>query len=227
MWDPATYPEVETIADLGEEGVIVSVSPGATYAQVLVSLGVLFEDQIDPSYTGSPAIFISEGGAIAQQGFASAEPYYYESVYDEWMKPVAFELIYDAGFREYSQAISIRADDLEPLRDCLELLVPIYQQAAIDYIADPADTNALIEDVVAQFDDFWVYDEGVAEFSARTQKELALVGDGPDDTLGNFDPVRVQEVIDQMRAAGMDVMDGLEAEDIVTNEFIDPSIGLG
>lgn len=227
MWDPDTYPDVETIADLGEQGVTVNVFAGGTFPEVFVSLGILSADQVDPSYDGSPSAFIAADGALAQQGFASAEPYNYENVFEEWMKPVAYELIHDAGFQVYSQAIAIRADELETLSPCLEQVVPIMQQAAVDYANDPARVNAMVIDAVTQFDDFWVYDEGVANYSVETQVELGLVGNGPDSTLGNMEPERVQSVIDQMTDAGMDVMEGLTAEDISTNEFIDESIGLG
>jgi hypothetical protein len=227
MWDPETYPEVETIADLGELGVTINVFAGGTFPEVLVAQGVLSADQIDPSYDGSPARFIAEGGAIAQQGFASAEPYNYEFVFDDWAKPVAFELIHDAGFQVYSQALAIRVADHDALRPCLELLVPIMQQAAVDYANDPARVNAMVIDAVEQYDSFWVYDQGVADYSIATQVALGLVGNGPDGTIGNMEPARVQAVIDAMVDAGMDVMDGLTAADISTNEFIDPSIGLG
>jgi hypothetical protein len=226
MWDPETYPDVETIADLGEAGVTINVFAGGTFSEVLVAQGILSADQIDPSYDGGPARFIAEGGAIAQQGFASAEPYNYEFVFSDWGKPVAFELIHDAGFQVYSQALAIRAGDLETLRPCLELLVPIMQQAAVDYANDPARVNAMVIDAVEQYDSFWVYDEGVAQYSIDTQVALGLVGNGPDSTLGNMEPDRVQAVIDAMTSAGMDVVDGLTAADISTNEFIDPSIGL-
>ncbi|MFP5331727.1 MAG: ABC transporter substrate-binding protein, partial [Acidimicrobiia bacterium] len=185
MWDPETYPEVETIADLGELGVTINVFAGGTFGDVLVAQGILSADQIDPSYDGSPARFIAEGGAIAQQGFASAEPYNYEFVFEDWGKPVAFQLIHDAGFQVYSQALSIRAGDLETLRPCLEQLVPIMQQAAVDYANDPARVNAMIIDAVEQYDSFWVYDEGVAQYSIDTQVALGLVGNGPDGTIGN------------------------------------------
>ena len=227
MWDPETYPDVETIADLGEAGVTINVFAGGTFPEVLVAQGILSADQIDPSYDGGPARFISEGGAIAQQGFASAEPYNYEFVFEDWGNPVAFELIHDAGFQVYSQALAVRADDLETLRPCLEQLVPIMQQAAVDYAEDPARVNAMVIDAVEQYDSFWVYDQGVADYSVATQVELGLVGNGPDSTIGNMDPARVQAVIDAMSSAGMDVMDGLTAADVSTNEFIDESIGLG
>jgi hypothetical protein len=226
MWDPATYPEVQTIADLGEEGVTVNVFGGGTFSEVLVAQGTLDPGQIDPAYDGSPARFIAEQGAIAQQGFASAEPYNYEFVFDDWAKPVAFELIHDAGFQVYSQALAVRADAVETLRPCLEVLVPIIQQAAVDYAESPDRVNAMVIDAVEQYDSFWVYDEGVAEYSIATQIELGLVGNGPDATLGNMEPERVQAVIDAMTSAGMDVLDGLTAADISTNEFIDDSIGL-
>ena len=57
---------------------------GGTFIDVFVSEGVVSADQIDPSYDGSPARWVSENGAIAQQGFASAEPYVYENEIEEW-----------------------------------------------------------------------------------------------------------------------------------------------
>ena len=65
-------------------------------------------------------------------------------------------------------------------------------------------------------------------FSVQQQKDLGLVGNGPDGTLGNFDMARVQTFIDKMIATGSfpDIPAGFKAETMVTNEFIDPSIGL-
>ena len=225
MWDPETYPDVETLADLGEAGVTINVFGGGVFSEVFVAQGIWTADQVDPSYDGSPQRFIAEGGAIAQQGFASAEPYNYEQVFEEWGKPVAFQLLHDAGFEVYSQTIAVRPDKLEELRPCLEQVVPIIQQAIVDYSASPDRANAIIIDSVAQFDDFWVYDEGVANFAVETMRELELIGNGPDDTVGNFDPERIQGVIDAMAEAGMEVPADLTAENLFTNEFIDDSIG--
>ena len=142
---------------------------------------------------------------IAQQGFASAEPYTYENLSEEWGKPVAYQTLHDAGFEVYSQMLAIVPDKLEELRPCLERFVPVVQQAAIDYIEAPDRANAIIVDAVDQYDDFWVYDEGLADFSVTTQRDLGFVGNGPDDTLGNMDEARVQGVIDQIRDAGIKV----------------------
>jgi hypothetical protein len=226
MWDPETYPDVKTIADLGAAGVTLNVFAGGSFLEVFVAEGVITEDQIDPSYDGSPARFISEGGKIAQQGFASAEPYQYKNEFMDWGKDVAYQLIHDAGFEIYAAPLAIRAEDKDALAPCLKKFVPIVQQAAIDYSEDGARANAIIIDAVAKYADFWVYGEGVAAYSQQTQKELGLIGNGPDETLGNFDMDRANKVLQQMKDAGLEVPAELKAEDIYTNEFIDSSIGL-
>ena len=226
QWDPETYPDVTGIADLGELGVTINVFAGGTFIDVFVNEGVLSADQIDPSYDGGPARFIAEGGAIAQQGFASESPYSYEQVYPEWSKPIAFELIHDAGLPIYSQTLAIRPADLDELRPCLAKFVPIVQQAVLDFAADPGPTNAMIVQIVADIGSFWQYSPGLAQFSVDTQIELGLIGNGPDDTVGNMEIDRIQEVIDKIVNAGFDVDPSrTDPNNLVTNEFIDESIG--
>lgn len=227
MWDPETYPEVESIADLKDVGASVNVFSAAVYPDVLVALEILSEEQIDKSYDGSPARFIAEEGAIAQQGFASSEAYTYEHIHSDWGKPVAFQLVHDAGFPIYSQTIGVRPGDLEELRPCLELLVPIFQRAVVAYDASPERANERIVDVVDLFDDFWVYPRDLADFSVQAQRDHGLIGNGPDSTVGNMELDRVQAVLDAIRATELAgaVPEELSAEDLFTNEFIDPGIG--
>lgn len=225
MWDPETYPDIETIADLGEAGVTINVFAGQTYATVFVAQGILSEDQLDPSYDGSPARFIAEGGAIAQQGFASAEPHQYENVHADWGKPVRIQLLNDSGFEIYSQALAVRENQLETLRGCLEWFIPVAQQATVDYYASPDRANGIIIDAVETYGTFWTYDRPLADFSVRTQLDLGLAGNGPDSTVGNMDPARVQRVIDSLVEAGLLDEGQYAPSDVTTNEFIDPSIG--
>jgi hypothetical protein len=227
FWDPATYPDVKTLADLGTKGITINIFAGGTFADVFVAEGIWKKSQIDASYDGSPARFIAEDGKIAQQGFASAEPYTYQHEYEEWGKPVAYQTLDDAGFKVYPQTLSIVPDRKAELAPCLQALVPVIQQAQIDYLADPAAANAIIIDAVKRYDTFWTYDQGLADYSVKTQREQGFVGNGPDSTLGNMDGARIQGVIDQIRDAGLDVPATLQASDLFTNEFVDPSIGLG
>ncbi len=226
MWDPETYPDVETIADLKDTGATINVFGGGTFISVFTNEGILSEDQVDPSYDGSPARFIAEGGAIAQQGFASAEPYNYENVFTDWGKPVAFQLVHDAGLELYSQTLAIREADLADMTPCLEQFIPVAQQAAVDFYASPDRANAIIVDAVLQYADFWQYDDALAAFSVATQNELGLASNGPDSTLGDMVTERVQGVIDKIAAADPAAPEGLTVDDIMTNQFIDPSIGL-
>jgi len=224
MWDPETYPDVESIADLGELGVTIQVFSAGTWSEVLAGLGVISSDQIDPSYDGSPARFIAEGD-IAQQGFASAEPFSYEFKIEEYMRPVGFQLLSDAGFEPYTQTIAILPERLDELRPCLTELVPIIQQATVNYYASPDRANGIIVDAVVQYETFWNYEADLAEFSVQAQLDLGLVGNGGDGIVGNMDLDRVERVIESIRIAGLEVPENLTAADLVTNEFIDETIG--
>ncbi|MDF1479286.1 ABC transporter substrate-binding protein [Leifsonia sp. H3M29-4] len=232
MWDPETYPDVTDIAGLGEAGATVRVFPGGVYIDYFVGAGVLSADQIDSTYDGQPAVFVSEGGKIAQQGFASAEPYIYENEVPEWGKPVAYQLINDAGYPKYAAMVSVRPDDVEAYADCLSLLVPVMQQAEIDYYDGTLkdSTNALVLELVDAYDTGWVYSAEVADFSFETQLADGIIANGPDDTLGNFDEARVASLFDIVvpifTAQGVEIAEGLTPEALYTNEFVDASLGL-
>ena len=224
MWDPETYPTVETIADLKAEGVTIRYFETGAYMQFLLSDGQVEESQLDGSYDGGPSVFIAEGGNIAQQGFASAEPYNYENVFTDWGKPVKFELIHDAGWETYAAPLAVLDSKKDELADCMAAFAPIVQQSTVDYVNDPATTNTLIVKAVNEFNDFWTYDEALGAASVELQKELGLVGNGPDSTLGNFDEARLEGFL--AIAGPVFGNEGLTPADLMTNEYIDESIGL-
>ena len=61
------------------------------------------ESQMDLTDQPKPAAFIGQGGAVAEAGFATAEPFIYEVEVPEWGKPVRTQLIHDTGFRGTSR----------------------------------------------------------------------------------------------------------------------------
>ncbi len=73
MWDPRTWPDVHTIADLGQTGATVRYFGGATYMDYLVSAGLLDRQQIDGGYDGTPGNWVAAAGKDAQQGFVGVE----------------------------------------------------------------------------------------------------------------------------------------------------------
>jgi hypothetical protein len=227
MWDPETY-DIDGWEDVRGTGAVIAHFAGATYTEYLVGAGLVDEDQLDGTYDGSPARFIAEDGALIQQGFATQEPYNYEHVFEEWGRPVEFLLIHDSGYEIYQGPLAILDENLDDdARTCLAALVPIIQQSIVDFQNDPGPTNEMLVRIVDELDSFWVLsDDGVAN-TVRMMDELDIVGNGPDGTVGNFDLERVSEVIAIIReqVPSISVPDGLTAEDLVTNEFIDDGIG--
>ena len=230
MWDPATYPEVKKIADLKAKKTTVRYFDGAAYMEYFVQTGLLDKAQLDGSYDGTPAVFVSQQGKIAQQGFASAEPYIYKNEVKNWGKDVAFQLVHDAGWQPYSGPLAIRSADMATLKPCLELFVPIAQQAQVDFIKNPAETNKVIVELVGKYNTGWIYSQGVADFSVAQMVKLGVVGNGTNQTLGDHDEARVTELIKKAvpvyKATGQKVKEDVKASDIVTNEFIDTTIKL-
>ena len=53
MWDPATYPDVTDIADLGKDKVKIRYFSGAAYMDFFTVTGILSKDQVDGSYDGT------------------------------------------------------------------------------------------------------------------------------------------------------------------------------
>jgi hypothetical protein len=233
MWSPDEHPEWNTMVDIGQDdtGAKVLVTADDLFPQYLIGTGILRADQVDDSYDGSPSKFIGSGGKIAQGGFSTNEPYVYENELPDWGKPINFQLVHDTGFEAYTQTMSIRAGDKERLAPCLRKLVPLIQRSTVDFITKPQRTNKLVVNLVAAYGiDFWQYSPELAEFSVSQQRALGIVGNGPDQTIGNFDLARVGGVLEIVRTifAGRrtPLKEGLSAQDLATNEFIDPGVGL-
>jgi hypothetical protein len=230
QWSPAAHPTWKTIADIGKTSTPVLYYQGASYMDYLIGKGILKKSQVNGSYDGTPTVFVASGGQDAVQGFATAEPYIWSHDVRSWDKPLKYQLIADAGFNFYQQAIGVRKDKLAALTPCLKKLVPIMQQAIVDYMANPAPTEKLILQLVTAYNNGWTYTQGTADYAVATMKQLGIVGNAPDGTLGAFTDSRVQQLIGILAPIyakqGKQTLTGLNPSDIVTNDFIDPSISL-
>jgi hypothetical protein len=230
LWDPATYPDVQTITDLGAKGVKVRYLPNATYMEFLVGRGILKREQVDASYDGKLTTFVELGGQVAQQGFGSAEPYEYLTELDGWHRPVRYQYVDETGYRPYRQVIAARPDVIGSYSKCFAKLVPILQQSTVDFVRSPDTAIATIESTINAYANGWKYSIGNANYAVRTLVADRLVGNGPDATLGNFDLDRIDELIKIagpiLQQGGAQVKQGLAAGDLATNQFVDPTIGL-
>jgi hypothetical protein len=229
MWDPQTYPQFNIIADIGQTDAKVYFFEGDTYMEYLIGSGILRKSQTDGSYDGSPANWVAAKGKATQAGFATSEPYIYEHDIPAWNKPVKYALVNDTGYPFYPQELSIRAGDKERLAPCLKKLVPIVQRAQVDFLKDPAKTNAFIIDLVKRYNTDWTYSDGLANYAIEKMR-ADFVNNGSDNTLGNFDTTRVQRIIDIVTpilvAQKQPPKEGLTTADLFTNEFIDSTIGV-
>ena len=229
-WSPEKHPDFKTIADIGKTDTKVLYFEGAAYMDYFTGKGILKKSQIDGSYDGTPTNFVASGGEYAVQGFATSEPYTWENEVRSWGKPLKYQLVADAGFDFYQQAIGVRPDKLAALKPCLTKLIPIMQQAVVDFMADPAATNKVILDAVEKYNNGWVYTQGVADYAVKTMAELGIVANGKTPTLGDFDEARTQGLIDILSpiytSQGKPVKDGLKPSDLYDDEFLNTKISL-
>ncbi|MBV9329268.1 MAG: hypothetical protein JO352_36655 [Chloroflexi bacterium] len=221
--------DFQSVSDIGKNGATVLAFSPATFVDVLVGKGALNKNQVDESYTGDPSRFVAADGNIVSQGFITSEPYIYENEVQGWKKPVKF-LLLDKEVPIYQDDMAIRSDKLEASRACLQKLVPLMQQSAIDYVKNPVPINNMIVDYTSRI-------KGGTQISATgaadaVQKMLTygIVANGTDGVYGSYDTAQVQQLIDDFGpvfvARGKPPEAGLQPSDIVTNEFLDKNIHL-
>lgn len=232
-WDPTqTDVDPSDAASLGESGKRILHFPGVTYMDWMIAEGFIDASQSDPNYGGAPDEFIANGGDFIQQGFATNEIYKYENEIpwkDDAPAPIDFALIHDLGWQPYPAMYTVLSDDLEELSPCLEVLVPMLQQAWVDYLDDPTEMADALIGITEEYNNYWTISEGLNEAGFEIMDELGINANGGDDTYGNFDAERVQglfeELVPIMEDNGLELPDGFTAESAYTNEFIDESIG--
>lgn len=223
LWDATKHPNAKSIADIAKEVSTIYVFGDQSFVRYLISIGSVSKTQIDTNYQGNMLLATEDA---SHQGFATSEPYKY-SVLDTGAITIGYEFIHDAGWTGYLQSLAIRKDRLEEFRPCLTKIVPILQQAQLDYIASPERANAIIIATTKAYDSWWTQSEGDTSNSAQTQIQLDIIGNGDTPTFGDFEETRLKDFIAKatpiFREQGLDVVDVTPA-DITTNEFLDQSI---
>ena len=225
LWNASKHPAVSTIAEIAKEVSAVSVFGDRPYMRYLVSQGVVASDKVDTNYKGSLMLATDD---IAHQGFATSEPFRYANL-ESGAIDTAYQLVHDAGWTSYPQNLAINKLRLDALRPCLARLVPMMQQAQIDFVTSPDRTVATILDVVTQLDTTWSQSAELANYAVATMKQLGIVGNGDTPTFGDFESPRLDDFITRavpiLREQGLAIPE-LAARDIATNEFLNPDISL-
>lgn len=233
LYDPATYPEgfadleaLIALADKADAKIYVT-STAFGYAKFLVDAGVP-EDLFVEGYRGDLENFVSHGGTWLNQGLATSEAWNLENGRG-WQKPIAYSLLNNFGYDPYPSALAVASDKLEQLTPCLEHFVPLVQQAQVDYISNPVEIN----EAIIAFNEaglaasFWHTPRGMVESMLHVAIREGVVGNGHNDTLGDFDIERMERLLEAMRPNFDNrAKHNLQVSDILSNQFIDPTIGL-
>jgi hypothetical protein len=195
----------------------------------LQNSGLLPASETDGSYSGTPSQFVEARGKDAQQGFATAEPYIYSHEVQAWDKPVKYQLIADTGWEPYPEPLSVRTGELAKLTPCLKKLVPVMQQADVDYLKDPTATNEMVDTLVDKYNNGWTYDIHVGTYAAGMMNKLEQ--SEPIPYVGYMSASRIASLIKKAKpifasTKGALVKKDVVPSDIYTDKFMDSSIKL-
>jgi hypothetical protein len=229
MWDPAKY-SFKRLEDIGRSQAKVVYFEGTAFMDYLVGRGFIRRDQIDPSYDGSPSRFVAEGD-IVQEAFATNEPYKYEHDIPQWRKPIAFLLVSTGGYQPYPMNVAVRPKVLRERPACLRALVPIMQQAQVDYVRSPEPVNEALLRVATELASSWTLSKGGIADAIKKMLDLKIVDNSAGGGVGSMDMARILRMIKLLEpiyeGQGVKTMKiGVKSTDVATNEFIDPLIHL-
>jgi hypothetical protein len=223
LWNADLHPADAPLEQVAAEVGAVYVFGEPSWVRFLEAQGVLDAAKVDSGYQGNPILATED---VIHQGFVTSEPYTYANL-ESGAIATGHVLIHDLGWTNYPQNLAVRADRLDDLRPCLQQLVPVLQQAQLDYIAEPDRTNARIVAAVETLDSWWSQSAGSTADSVNQQVELGIIGNGSTPTFGDLEPDRldgfIRILLPILREQGIDAPD-VRASDISTNEFLDPAI---
>ncbi|PZU37825.1 MAG: hypothetical protein DI573_10865 [Microbacterium sp.] len=226
FWDPERY-SFDDLADIGQSDATVLYFQGAAYMDYLIAQGDVRADQVDGSFDGSVTRLVADE-PVVMQGYITQEPYRLKVDFPDYGRDVDSFLIADSGYDIYAAAWSGKPEVVEAQSECLAQLVPAMQQSQLDYMEDPEPINQAISDYLVEIDQFFQVSPELGAEIHRVMQEEGLVADGTDGVFGSFDAERMERMTTLLAEiyaeSGVDVAEGLTAEDIYTNEFLDPSI---
>ncbi len=236
--DPKTFPNLKTLADVisaAKKGAHFYVSSlQSAYVQYFISKGVP-ESAFIGGYAGDLSKFVTGQGMIVQQGYATSEVYNLEHNTPTWDKPVNFSFFSGYGLNDYDEVIEVAKPKLAAMKSCLTKLVPMIQEASVDYIQHPSTVN----NVLNKFNSggfgasYWSTSLAYSKAAVARMLKYDLVGNSHGGTgpIGGINLTRLGQNISDLvpiyaKQGSSNYLPGLTPSDIATNEFINPSIKL-
>ncbi len=233
FWDRATYPRgFHSVADLrafaaSGRGKMYISTTRRTFGRYLLGQGIP-RDAFVEGYGGDGENFVLNRGRWLNQGSLTSEGYQFAHG-RRWSKPVDFLLLSDMGYPLYPGMVSVATGRMAALAPCLQRLVPLLQRAQVNYVRHPAEVNATI----VRFNEggfsapWWHTSRDLLDAAVDVSLRRGIVGNGPNATLGDFDPRRSALLLARLRPV-LDIRakPGVRPGDVAINRFLDPRIGL-
>jgi hypothetical protein len=229
MWDPTQF-DIQKPDDIATSGASVLHFPGPAYIDFMIGKGYMTADQSDPSYDGSDAKWVAEGGALIQQGFASNEVYKYENEIN-WKEgapaDVSYYTVGELGFDNYPAALTMLQSRATELDACLTLLVPKMAQAWVDFFNDPKPITDAMIDINVAHDGFWGLSAEINEAGLAVVEEKQIGANSADGTYCSIDPDRAAGIYDTVsaiyEAQGVEI--GPDVTTMYTNKYCEGAPG--
>ncbi|MFD8963892.1 hypothetical protein ACFV0C_02625 [Streptomyces sp. NPDC059568] len=229
VYDPATYPDVKSIADVAKTGATVLKAGEDASSNLLVANGSLKSGQLDYSYDGSPGRFITAGGKAMIIDYADATTYRFEHL-KQWGKTLSSLPLADGGYTTYENSLSVMPANKTKYDSCLKALVPMIQKAVVSYTTNPEPMNATMEKYATEAKSPTTLTPAQDAYSVAFMKDNGILAAGTDGVVGSFDTDRVTQLISDMapvvKKQHITVKSGLAADALVTNEYLDTSISM-
>jgi hypothetical protein len=92
--------------------------------------------------------------------------------------------------------VAVRPQALREKQACLHALVPLLQQAQVDYIQNPKPVNEALLRIVKELASSWTLTDGGVADAVTKMVELKIVDNGIDGAIGSFDMARIRRMID-------------------------------
>lgn len=222
IWDADRHPEWHTIRDVGQTDKTVYTYDTAL-KQFLISNGILRAGQFNPSYDGSPALFMSDrDGAVG--GFSTNELLIYRSLGVH----VGYDYYTLLGYPNYRASYIVRKDALSDLSPCLKRLVPVMQRAWVDFMTNPDPALTLISELVTKYKASYEYPLKQGQDGVKVMKNDGIVTNGRGGVFGRISIGNCQTMLNDLQPIFAQKKKSypadLTAENLCTNEFLDPTV---
>lgn len=227
MWDADRHPDWHTIQDIGRTDASVYATTGSVPVAYLVGAGMLKAGQVVTGDDGNAPNLLLTHRENAAMGFTTNELGVYQN---KGIKHVGFQLVPDANFPTYRNAVVVRESDVDGYQACLRRLIPALQRAGVTFATNPGPALGLISDLNTAYGQEYSLAQG--RFAVARLLADGIIGQSAGTPFGAVDPVRLgkmQSTMDSILRSDRSAPDlpaGITGQQLGTNEFLDPSVRL-